>query len=318
MNTSTSCPDLPLQSGCPSHWNRDFILFYSVHIFALVTSTISFLACVTVILNVIRNKLCESRKNVVDRFPLYIAVNDALFCTMHGIDQLILLVTEVYPAKWVVFVLGSSTMFLYWYQQVMYASIAIYTYMDVSCRKQISTGRLDWKLHTISASLAGVAVTILYFLDGIGISRFWMGGHESNPTTGIYFILGSLLFTTTQAICTISAYSAIRRIVLNYKNGLEIGQVSNSYHDTAAQCLLTFVKIGVILYLPAALLFWMIALDNVLGERLKQVEPFYDFGIFLMVLVYNAGGFVNTVGYFSNQRIKRDRRRESELAKLNA
>lgn len=115
MNTSTSCPDLPLQSGCPSHWNRDFILFYSVHIFALVTSTISFLACVTVILNVIRNKLCESRKNVVDRFPLYIAVNDALFCTMHGIDQLILLVTEVYPAKWVVFVLGSSTMFLYWW-----------------------------------------------------------------------------------------------------------------------------------------------------------------------------------------------------------
>lgn len=140
-----------------------------------------------------------------------------------------------------------------------------------------------------------------------------MGAHESSP---LYNVIASTTFTTIQAICTITAYSSIRCVVLSYKSRLQIGQISHSYHDTAAMCLVTFVKIGAILYLPTALFFWAIAFDSATGLRLQKNESFYAVGIFTIVVLCNCGGFINTIGYFTNKRIKAEgkrARRESSV-----
>jgi len=88
--------------GCTAVLGKKFLFFYVLHCSSISCISVSMISCLVVIFcishSLIDRKIRESRRNeVAIRFPLYIAIADFIWGTVHLGDHFYLIVEQRYP-----------------------------------------------------------------------------------------------------------------------------------------------------------------------------------------------------------------------------
>lgn len=100
-------PISEIELGESSILGNNYLVFYTIHITSLVIVFISILSCISVLISVILNSKSSKSGNEYNaavggftkRFPIYLAIADALWGLSHSLDHTYLLVYHKYPEK---------------------------------------------------------------------------------------------------------------------------------------------------------------------------------------------------------------------------
>ncbi|XP_035710696.1 uncharacterized protein LOC110854166 [Folsomia candida] len=353
MNASLSPRDIPVFAGnCPSTpsgitWflyaaeiqpgksailAGNHLVFYGMHITAIVFILISLVSCVSVIVSVCRNK--RDHWDFSDRFPFYLAISDTLWAlsNLSG-DHIVLLIRPQYPEKRVAALLGINVFLFFGYQQLMNAGLSLFTYMKVVRRVKLRLGSWEWKLHTFVISLLLIQVGIYWCFGAFGSSGY-LFLLDINKLSGIILGVNVCISCSIHAVLTLVAYRAIQNVINNQEHTFsmniipspkqQLHQFNNNnstqiiiptteteqrlphllrrHYSTTTECLTTFIYISICLYVPFAVVGWSCAIFSCFG----LIEPL---SAFAAVIAANSGGWVNALGYFRNKKVKERRRK---------
>lgn len=149
--------------------------FFAIHHTALCTITISFVASLIVISKIYGKwKYSKNKLDLAIRFPLYLAIAEALWGISHFSDHLYLVTTQTYPTtRAMKEALSINLWFFFGYQQMMHASVAGYTYLRVVHGKNLNLGRYEWKLQLLWCCFLIVTILLFHFMECFGNSGYW-------------------------------------------------------------------------------------------------------------------------------------------------
>jgi len=86
-----------ISPGSSAILGNNYIAFYAVHFLAIFIIAVSIASSLVVIINVVTIARRKGKHDFSVRFPIYIAIADALWGTSHLCDHVYLLITQTCP-----------------------------------------------------------------------------------------------------------------------------------------------------------------------------------------------------------------------------
>ncbi|KAI9223223.1 hypothetical protein BC828DRAFT_376474 [Blastocladiella britannica] len=260
MNWIISAP--AVAEGATSILNDNVVMFYVIHLAALICIVFSVSASMLVLAHVYGLRvpdpinralggiftggqqqqqtkanggefgLFAKRTDLSARFAVYLALADTTWGFSHSIDHLYLIVNGQNPSHAVAKVLGSVVWIFFGYHVLMHACLSLYTYLRVCKNTSVPFGAKDWKLHAACFGTVLVILPVLLAIQGIGNSGYWCLAQLGTPGGAFVF----WLLAAVSGFTALATYESNRRVAL--KLSKSIVQLSGGIRQPSGAILL--------------------------------------------------------------------------------
>ncbi|KAI9179851.1 hypothetical protein H9P43_005182 [Blastocladiella emersonii ATCC 22665] len=210
------------------------VMFYIVHITALLSMFASMFGAAGVIAHIYRVRLpgplCRltgglfepwgtpapstaakpKRLEFAARFAMYLAVADGCWSLSHTIDHSYLLINRVFPSEEAGLILGTMMWIGFGYHQLMHACLSFITWLRVCRETKLDFGRFDWKLHSLCLGIVVAGAPILYYFRGFGLGGYWCV-NDNRTVAGTVLTFMVTLVCATNALATTVCNSVVAK-----------------------------------------------------------------------------------------------------------